>query len=101
MTGLDELSVLRDPRFQKLLRQRSRLRWGLTGLLVGAYFVYSLAGIYASELLATRFMNSSISWWIVIGYLIMAVAIALSLAYVRIVRQLYSTRNSVASGHQR
>ena len=100
MKELDDVSVLNDPQFQKLLTRRSRLRWGLSGLLVAAYLAYGMAGIYASDLLGTKFMNSSISWGIVIGYAIMALSIVLSLIYVRVIRRLCSSQTSVVSGDQ-
>lgn len=84
--------MLADPQFQKLLLQRSWLRWGLSLALVVSYLAYSLAGVYASDLLGTGFMGSSISWWIVIGLAIMVLSIVLALAYVRIIRQLYAAQ---------
>ncbi len=41
----DESEIIRDPEFQKLLKIRSRWRWGLSGGLVGGYLVYIVAGI--------------------------------------------------------
>ncbi len=96
----DEQKMLRDPEFQKLLGRRSRLRWGLTGLLVVAYLAYSMAGIYASDLVGARFMGSSISWWIIIGASLIALAIVLSLVYIRLITKLYSSQSSDASGEQ-
>jgi len=98
MKELDDVSVLNDPQFQKLLKRRSRLRWGMSGLLVASYLGYSMAGIYASDLLGTGFMNSSVSWGIVIGYAIIALSIALSLVYVRVIRRLCSSQASDVSG---
>jgi len=100
MKASDDVSVLNDPQFQKLLRRRSRWRWGLSGLLITAYLTYSMAGIYASDLLGTKFMNSSISWGIVIGYAIIALSIVLSLVYVRVIRRLCSSHTSTDSGDQ-
>ena len=100
MKASDDVSVLNDPQFQKLLRRRSRWRWGLSGLLITAYLTYSMAGIYASDLLGTKFMNSSISWEIVIGYAILALSIVLSLVYVRVIRRLCSSQTSTDSGDQ-
>ena len=39
----NEAEILRDPEFQKMLAQRSRWRWGLSGSLIGLYFTYCLA----------------------------------------------------------
>ncbi len=100
MNESDELSILNDPKFQKLLTRRSRLRWGLTGLLIAGYLAYGMAGIYASDLLGARFMGSSISWWIIIGVSFIALAIVLSLVYIRLITKLYSSQSSDVSGEQ-
>ena len=100
MKKSDDVSILDDPQFQKLLRRRSRWRWGLSGLLITAYLAYSMAGIYASDLLGTKFMNSSISWGIVIGYAIIALSIVLSLVYVRVRRRLCLSQTNTDSGDQ-
>ena len=84
----NEAELLRDPEFQKLLAQRSRWRWGLSGSLIGIYFAYCLAGIYLTETFGLPFLGSSITWGIVLGYLIIALAIVLSIFYIRIVGRL-------------
>ena len=38
----DESEIIRDPEFQKLLKIRSRWRWGLSGGLVGGYLVHQV-----------------------------------------------------------
>ncbi len=86
----DEADILRDPDFQKLLKIRSRWRWGLAGGLVGGYFVYIVAGIYVPDAYAMPFAGSSLPWGIVLGYLIIALSIALSLIYVRAINKLKS-----------
>lgn len=74
--------LLNDPDFQRLLRRRSRLRWGLTATLVTAYIAYSMAGLYATEVLATPFFGSATTWGIVLGYCIILLGIACSIYYV-------------------
>lgn len=76
----DEL--LNDPDFQRLLRRRSRLRWGLSSLLVWSYLIYGMAGLYAAELLAEPFLGSATTWGIVLGYGIILLGIASSIYYV-------------------
>lgn len=78
--GHDEL--MNDPDFQRLLRRRSRLRWGLTGLLVAAYLGYGLAGLYAPEVLAQPVFGSAIALSLLLGYGIIVLAIACSIFYV-------------------
>lgn len=84
--------ILRDPKFQKLLATRSRWRWGLSGGLIGIYFAYCLAGIYFSEAFARPALGTSISWSIVLGYLVIALAIVLSILYIRVVGRLLEQR---------
>ncbi len=86
----DESEIIRDPEFQKLLKIRSRWRWGLSGGLVGGYLVYIVAGIYIPDAYATPFAGSSLPWGIVLGYFIIALSIALSLIYVRVINKLKS-----------
>lgn len=84
----DEADILRDPGFRDMLKIRSRWRWGLSGGLIGAYFAYCLAGIWFSDIYARPVFGSSISLGIALGYLIIALAVVLSLLYVRIVGRL-------------
>ncbi len=84
----NEVEILHDPEFQKMLAHRRRWRWGLSGGLIGIYFAYCLAGIYFTEAFARPALGSSISWSIALGYLIIFLAIFLSVLYVRIVGQL-------------
>jgi uncharacterized membrane protein (DUF485 family) len=100
-TDTVDVSILDDPDFRQLLAVRSRLRWILTALLIVAYLTWALAGIYASEAFAAKFMGSSISRGIVVGYFIIALSIALSLIYVRVVNRLHLShreKRSVNSG---
>jgi uncharacterized membrane protein (DUF485 family) len=76
------IELLNDPDFLRLLRRRSRLRWGLSGLLVAAYLTYGLAGIYAPEVLARPFLGSAITWGLLVGYGIILLGIACSIYYV-------------------
>lgn len=86
----DESELIRDPEFQKLLKIRSRWRWGLSSGLVGGYLVYIVAGIYIPDAYAMPFAGSSLPWGIVLGYFIIASSIALSLIYVRVINKLTS-----------
>ncbi len=86
----EEAEIIRDPEFQKLLKIRSRWRWGLSGGLVGGYLVYIVAGIYIPDAYAMPFASSSLPWGIVLGYFIIASSIALSLIYVRVINKLTS-----------
>lgn len=74
--------LLNDADFRRLLSRRSRLRWGLTGLLVIAYLAYGLAGLYAPDELARPVFGSAIAWSVLLGYGIIVLAIACSIFYV-------------------
>ena len=84
----NELEILRDPEFQKMLARRSRWRWGLSGSLIGLYLAYCLAGIYFADAFARPVFGSSITWVIALGYLIVALAVFLSILYIRVVGRL-------------
>jgi uncharacterized membrane protein (DUF485 family) len=83
-----EADIFRDPRFQKLLAQRSRWRWGLSGGLIGIYLAYCLGGVYFPDAFARPVLGSSIPWVIALGYLIIALAVFLSMIYIRVVGRL-------------
>lgn len=96
---IDVQQKLRDPEFRKLLARRSRLRWGLSGLLFGAYLLYAMAGLYATDALATPFFDTGVTWGIVSGYGIILLAIGCSLYYVRAVNRLIAPlQRSLADG---
>ncbi len=87
----DEAQRLQDPGFRRLLARRSRWRWTLSGLLIGAYLLYAVAGIYYADAYAAPFLGSAVPWGMAIGYLIIALTIALSLVYVRVVNRIESS----------
>ncbi len=84
----NETDILRDPKFQNMLVQRSRWRWGLSGGLIGFYLAYCLGGIYFADALGRPIFGSSITWVIALGYLIIALAVLLAVLYIRIVGRL-------------
>ncbi|MCP4299277.1 MAG: DUF485 domain-containing protein [Gammaproteobacteria bacterium] len=84
----DEARLLEDPDFRNLLKRRSRWRWGLSGFLILAYFVYAIAGIYFAEAYSQPFLGTSIPFGMAIGNVLIILSIALSIAYVRIVNRL-------------
>ena len=84
----NESHIIRDPQFRHMLAQRSRLRWGLSGGLIGLYFAYCLAGVYFTEAFSRPAIGTSITWSIALGYLIILLAIVLSIVYIRAVGRL-------------
>jgi len=86
MAGEDD--VLHDPVFQRLLARRSRWRWGLSTLLIGAYLGWGVGGIYFPHAYARPLPGSMMPWGMAAGILIILLSILLSIAYVRIVSRI-------------
>lgn len=86
----DELDLLNNPSFRRLISRRSRWRWGFSGLLISAYFLWGVAGIYFPEQYAQQFMGSSIPIGLAVGALIIMMSIVLSIIYVRIINRIES-----------
>lgn len=99
MTDLGKL--LSDPEFQRLLRRRSRLRWGLTIALVAAYIVYGVAGLYAPDFLGRPILGSATTWSLVLGYSIIGLGIAGSIFYVWQVNRIIAPLQKHLAGEYR
>lgn len=77
-------SIHDDPLFTDLERQRGAYGWLLTVVVLLAYFSFILAVAFAPEWLARPVReNSSISWGIPIGLLIIVLSFLLTGLYVR------------------
>ncbi|MGI9262219.1 MAG: DUF485 domain-containing protein [Woeseiaceae bacterium] len=83
-----EQNIADDPAFRQLLATRSRIRWGFSILVIGAYLGYGVAGLYFSAGYATPFFGSAMPWGLVMGFGIIALSVALSIIYVRVVGRL-------------
>ena len=57
----------------------------ISALLIGAYLLWGIAGIYFPDQYARPFMGSSIPIGLAVGTLIIMMSIALSIVYVRII----------------
>ncbi len=84
----DTEAILNDPEFQALRSKRSRLRWGLTTLIVAMYLAYAFAGLYFPDVMGAPSFGTAMPWVMSLGYLITLLTIALSVSYVRIVGRL-------------
>lgn len=86
MAGDDEqaliMAVAGDPRFVALVRQRSRLGWVLSAIIVFAFVGYLLLIAFDKTLLATPIGGGVTSLGIPIGLGLILLAIALTGAYV-------------------
>lgn len=99
MTARHEL--MDDPEFRRLLRRRSRLRWGLAALLSAVYLAYGMAGLYAPALLAGPFPGTGIAAGFVIGYVIIALGIGCSIFYVWQVNRIIAPLQKRLAGEYR
>lgn len=86
MAGISEAPD--KSRFHELLARRSRLRWGLSGFLITAYFCYSIGGLYLPEAWAQPAFGSGIPLGIALGGLIIVLSIIFAIFYVRIVNDI-------------
>ena len=77
-----------DPAFQRLLRRRSRLRWTFSGLLIGAYLLWGVVGVYADEFYAAPLPGSAIPVGVALAFAIIVASIAMSVIYVRLVNRM-------------
>ncbi len=58
-------------------------------MLIAAYVTWALAGIYAPDVLGARFMASSLSWGVVVGYAIIALSVVCAIVYIQIINRLH------------
>ena len=75
--------VAADPRYQALLRRRSRFTWILTGIMLAAFFGYILLIAFNKALLAWPIGGGTTSLGIPIGLGVILLAIVLTGIYVR------------------
>ncbi len=90
----DPSDRLENQGFQRLMRRRNRWRWGLSALLIIAYLVYGVAGIYIADVYAKPFFGWALPWGLALGYLIIFASIALSILYVRVANRLEADEDS-------
>lgn len=99
--AMDSVDLLRDPDFVRLLRRRSRLRWGLAGLLTTAYLAYGLGGLYLPAFFATRLGGSAVSLSVLLGYGIILLGIGCSIYYVWQVNRIIAPLEKRLAGERR
>ncbi len=74
--------VLEDPRFQRLVARRDRLRWLLTVAMLVAYFGYIGVIAFDKSILAQKLGTGAISLGIPVGLALIAFTILITAAYV-------------------
>lgn len=76
-------TIDRDPRFHALARRRSRLGWGLSAVVLVAYYGFVLAIAFAPGLLAIPLgPDTVVTTGIVAGLGVIALSVALTGLYV-------------------
>ena len=84
----DAGKMLEDPYFQRLLARRSRLRWGFSGVLIGAYLAWGILGVYFADAYAAPFLGNTLPTGLALGFMIIALSMILAAAYVRLVNRI-------------
>ena len=95
----DAATIFDDPAFQAMLKKRSRLRWGFSISLIGAYIAYGIVGLQIPDAYATSFLGSSVPWGMALGFILIGSSVVMSVFYVRIINRL-EAENDFAAGHR-
>ena len=83
MATQDYNQLLRSPRFQDLVRQRTRFAWTLPIAMLVIYFGFILLVAFAKPLLATTIGDGVTSLGIILGLAVIVSAFVLTGIYVR------------------
>jgi uncharacterized membrane protein (DUF485 family) len=83
MASQDYNQVLRSPRFQELVRQRTRFAWTLSIAMLVIYFGFILLVAFAKPLLATKIGDGVTSLGIILGLGVILSAFVLTGIYVQ------------------
>jgi uncharacterized membrane protein (DUF485 family) len=83
MASYDYNQVLRSPRFQELVRERTRFAWTLSIVMLVIYFGFILLVAFAKPLLATKIGGGVTSLGIVLGLGVIVSAFVLTGIYVQ------------------
>ena len=84
----------RDPRFQALIRRRSRLGWGLTGIVLATYYAFIFCIAWQPAWLATPLAGSWLTAGLASGLGIIASSIGLTGLYVHRANAEFDTLNA-------
>lgn len=97
---MDATEIFDDPAFMRLLNKRSKLRWGFSTFLIGAYLGYGMAGLLFPDAYATAVFNSSIPLGMALGFALIGSSVAMSMIYVRIINRLEANSKFVVDSSQ-
>lgn len=74
--------LLADPVFQRLVRERTAFAWTMSLLMLAIYLAFILLSAFGKSFMASAIGTSSISWGILLGFLTIVAAFALTGLYV-------------------
>jgi len=74
--------IVRNPKFQELVRQRSGFAWTLSAVMLAIYFGFILLVAFGKELLAAKIGGGVTSVGIVLGLVVIVAAFVLTGIYV-------------------
>lgn len=80
----DNAELLNDPEFQRIIRQRSRLRWSFSGVILGVYLLWGICGVYFADFYASPFFGNTLPTGLAMGFMIIALAMIMAVVYVRL-----------------
>ena len=83
MAAQDYNQLLRSPRFQELVRERTRFAWTLSIVMLVIYFGFILLVAFAKPLLATKIGDGVTSLGIILGLGVIVSAFVLTGIYVQ------------------
>jgi uncharacterized membrane protein (DUF485 family) len=83
MASHDNNQLLRSPRFQELVRQRTKFAWTLSIAMLVIYFGFILLVAFAKPLLATKIGDGVTSLGIILGLGVILSAFVLTGIYVQ------------------
>ena len=83
MASHDNNQLLRSPRFQELVRQRTRFAWTLSIAMLVIYFGFILLVAFAKPLLASKIGEGVTSLGIILGLGVIVSAFVLTGIYVQ------------------
>ncbi|MCF6207468.1 MAG: DUF485 domain-containing protein [Sulfurovum sp.] len=75
--------VRNNPKYQKLVRERSKFAWTLTIIMLVVYYAFILTIAFKPELLGTKMGEGVMTIGIPIGIAIIVIAFALTGIYVK------------------
>ncbi|SDC71110.1 Uncharacterized membrane protein, DUF485 family [Cupriavidus sp. YR651] len=78
-----------SPRYQELVRRRTKLGWALTTVMLVIYFGYILLIAFDKEVLAAKIGDGVMTWGMPIGLFVIAFTVAITGFYVRHANRVY------------